>query len=241
MSDYVKSTNFASKDALATGNPLKIVKGTEIDTEFNNIATSIATKAPLNSPTFIGTPAAPTASAGTNTTQVATTAFVKTAIDNYDAALTVSTSQIENNAVTNDKLAVGAAVANIGFTPANSTATVNLTGDQTVAGTKTFTNGIRFNDGSTQTTAAPRSWQSLSMTNYTNMTNNFGREIVVAARCNPNGSYGWTDQCFVNDVVIVSASWDAAYVGMTYTFEVPAGATFRVNFPTGIQGVMVLR
>ena len=76
MTEYVKSTNFASKDSLAVGNPLKIVKGTEIDTEFNNIATAVATKADINSPTFTGTPAAPTASAGTNTTQLATTAFV---------------------------------------------------------------------------------------------------------------------------------------------------------------------
>ena len=44
MSNYTKSTNFATKDALASGNPLKIVKGAEIDTEFNNIATAIATK-----------------------------------------------------------------------------------------------------------------------------------------------------------------------------------------------------
>jgi hypothetical protein len=76
MTDYVKSTNFASKDSLAIGNPLKIVKGTEIDAEFNNIATAVATKADLNSPALIGTPSAPTAAPGTNTTQVATTAFV---------------------------------------------------------------------------------------------------------------------------------------------------------------------
>ena len=38
-------------------------------------------KAPLASPALTGTPTAPTASAGTNTTQIATTAFVKTAID----------------------------------------------------------------------------------------------------------------------------------------------------------------
>jgi len=44
MSDYVKATNFASKDTLPSGNALKIVKGTEIDTEFNNIATAVATK-----------------------------------------------------------------------------------------------------------------------------------------------------------------------------------------------------
>ena len=45
MTDYVKSTNFASKDSLSSGNPSKIVKGTEIDTEFTNISTAIATKA----------------------------------------------------------------------------------------------------------------------------------------------------------------------------------------------------
>jgi hypothetical protein len=80
MSNYTKSTNFATKDALASGNPLKIVKGTEIDTEFNNIATAIATKADLASPTFTGTPAAPTPSSGNSTTQIATTAFVQAAL-----------------------------------------------------------------------------------------------------------------------------------------------------------------
>lgn len=80
MTDYVKSTNFASKDTLATGNPLKIVKGTEIDTEFNNIATAVATKADLNSPALIGVPVAPTATFGTDTPQLSTTAFVQAAI-----------------------------------------------------------------------------------------------------------------------------------------------------------------
>ena len=41
-----------------------------------DITTPLAAKANLASPTFTGTPAAPTASADTNTTQVATTAFV---------------------------------------------------------------------------------------------------------------------------------------------------------------------
>jgi hypothetical protein len=86
MTNYTKATNFATKDALSSGNPLKIVKGTEIDTEFNNIATAIATKADLASPTFTGTPTLPTGtiavtqSAGSNTTTIATTAFVQTAL-----------------------------------------------------------------------------------------------------------------------------------------------------------------
>jgi len=65
MSDYTKSTNFATKDNLSSGNPLKIVKGTEIDTEFNNIQTAIGTKADLSSPTFTGTVTIPTATVTT--------------------------------------------------------------------------------------------------------------------------------------------------------------------------------
>ena len=82
MANYVKSTNFAVKDGLPSGDPLKVVKGTEIDTEFNNIATSVASKADLSSPTFLGTPFAPTASVGTSTNQIATTAFVNAEIAN---------------------------------------------------------------------------------------------------------------------------------------------------------------
>jgi hypothetical protein len=80
VSQYTKATNFATKDGLTTGDPAKVVKGTEIDTEFTAIASAISSKSDSNSPTFTGTPAAPTASAGTNTTQIATTAFVAAAI-----------------------------------------------------------------------------------------------------------------------------------------------------------------
>lgn len=55
MSNYTKLTDFASKDGLSSGDPNKIIKGTEFETEFDNIATAIATKADLASPTFTGT------------------------------------------------------------------------------------------------------------------------------------------------------------------------------------------
>ena len=76
MSNYVKATDFAAKDSLVSGDPNKIVKGTEINTEFSNIQTAISSKADTNSPSLTGTPLAPTAIAGTNTTQIASTAFV---------------------------------------------------------------------------------------------------------------------------------------------------------------------
>jgi hypothetical protein len=80
MSNYVKASNFATKDTLPTGDANKIVKGTEIDNEFNSIAGAISSKADIASPTFTGTPAGPTATAGSNTTQLATTAFVTAAL-----------------------------------------------------------------------------------------------------------------------------------------------------------------
>jgi len=86
MSNYTQSTNFATKDALTSGDPLKIVKGTEINTEFVNISVAIATKADLASPTFTGTPSLPTGTtavtqtAGNSSTLLSTTAFVQAAL-----------------------------------------------------------------------------------------------------------------------------------------------------------------
>jgi microcystin-dependent protein len=59
--------------------------------QVNNYAHNVeAIKANIASPIFTGTPAAPTAAAGTNTTQVATTAFVKTAVDTGIAGVTAT-------------------------------------------------------------------------------------------------------------------------------------------------------
>jgi hypothetical protein len=78
----------------------KIANGTIINEDINataniaqskifNLTSDLALKAPLASPALTGTPTAPTAIAGTNTTQLATTEFVKTEITNLiDAAPT---------------------------------------------------------------------------------------------------------------------------------------------------------
>jgi len=90
MSNYIKATNFASKDALTTGNPLKTVSGTEIDDEYTAIATAITSKANTSSPAITGTPTAPTAATSSNSTQIATTAFAQAAIVAGVAAVTSS-------------------------------------------------------------------------------------------------------------------------------------------------------
>ena len=55
MANYTKVTNFTAKDSLTSGDPNKVVKGAEIDTEFTAISTAIATKANIAGPTFTGT------------------------------------------------------------------------------------------------------------------------------------------------------------------------------------------
>lgn len=77
MSNYTKTTNFTAKDSLVTGDPGKTVLGAEIDTEFSNIATAVATKADNASPTFTGNVTVPTPAIGSDTTHAASTAFVR--------------------------------------------------------------------------------------------------------------------------------------------------------------------
>ena len=55
MSNYTKTTDFEAKDSLPSGDSGKIIKGAEFETEFDNIATAVATKADTAGPTFTGT------------------------------------------------------------------------------------------------------------------------------------------------------------------------------------------
>lgn len=83
----------------------------------------LALKAALVSPTFTGVPLAPTAAAGTNNTQLATTAFTKTAIDNakVDTALTgVPTAPTAGVGTNNTQIATTA------FVLANSASAIEL-------------------------------------------------------------------------------------------------------------------
>ncbi|EGX6360288.1 phage tail protein, partial [Salmonella enterica subsp. enterica serovar Infantis] len=78
---------YAAINALINGAPGTMDTLKEIAAAINNdpkfsetINNALALKAPLASPAFTGTPTAPTASQGTNSTQIANTAFVKAAI-----------------------------------------------------------------------------------------------------------------------------------------------------------------
>lgn len=111
MSNYTKITNFATKDSLTPGDANKKVKGTEINNEFNAIATAVATKADLASPALTGTPTAPTASAGTDTTQIATTAFVDDALTSGNTDVTVNDLTVNGDITYSGQTALGTVIA----------------------------------------------------------------------------------------------------------------------------------
>ena len=89
MSNYTKTTNFAAKDSLPSGNAAKIVKGAEIDTEFNNIATASATKANANNAALTGTSVFATLSDGT----IAVTGWVDEDNMSSNSAVLIPTQQ----------------------------------------------------------------------------------------------------------------------------------------------------
>ena len=79
------NTQWSTLDLSGKQDVVANVSSTEIgylDGVTSAIQTQLNDKAPINAPTFTGIPSAPTASQGNNTTQIATTAYVDTAVSN---------------------------------------------------------------------------------------------------------------------------------------------------------------
>lgn len=70
---------------------------TEIDAASAALVVSLAAKAPLASPALTGTPTVPTAEVATSTTQIASTAFVQSAIANVNAQTPATTVSVDGS------------------------------------------------------------------------------------------------------------------------------------------------
>ncbi len=156
MSNYTKSTNFATKDNLTPGDPLKVVRGTEIDTEFNNIATAVATKTDNSAAAITGgtidgaTVGATTPATGSFTTLAAS------GTTTLAGALVGAVTQAAFNTVSTT-LNLGGAATAVNLGAATGTATVNnttlaakaITASTTLAvtGTSTLTGAVTATAG----------------------------------------------------------------------------------------------
>jgi len=157
LSNYTKTVNFATKDNLSPGNPLKIVKGTEIDTEYNNIATAVATKTDNSAAAITGgaidgaTVGSTTPAAGAFTTLAAsgTTTLAGALVGAVTQAAFNTTSTTLNLGGAATAVNIGAAtgtatVANTTLAAKAITAstTLNVTGASTLTGAVTATAGV---------------------------------------------------------------------------------------------------
>lgn len=156
MSDYTKATNFATKDSLPTGNPAKIVKGTEINDEFESIEVAVNSKANIVSPTFEGDPKSnATLAAADNDTSLATTEFVKTVISSGGY---VTSGGIADNNVTADELNVDGDGASGNFLISDGDGSFSWTELEFGADRQTFTEDGTWTKPSTGNIAIVELW-----------------------------------------------------------------------------------
>ena len=138
------SANYVSSNAISVfGNSsftqsLNIFGNLSVVGTISGNGASLSGVAPLNSPTFTGTPLAPTAGSGTNNTQVATTAFVSQAIANLTGIIG-SFSITGNINTANNVIASGVltSVGNVTGGNLRTTGIVTATGNITTAGNLT--------------------------------------------------------------------------------------------------------
>ena len=250
MSNFVKSTNFASKDSLPLGDPAKIVKGTEIDTEFNNIAVAVATKADTLSPALTGTPTAPTAVAGTNTTQLATTAFVQQAQANVNIT-GGSITGITDLAVADG--GTGASTAAAAFDNLKQAATDSYTGVVELATTAEASAGT---DSTRAVTAAGveahmnanaigwgQSWQDVtgSRASATTYTNSTGRPIMVAVTSTSSTSASVIVTVAGGEIIRQVLQVGGSVFQASASFIVPDNVTYSVAVSPSISNWRELR
>lgn len=142
----VSDTEIGYLDGVTSG-----IQG-QLDAKYSSASasTDLALKAPLASPALTGTPTAPTATAGTNTTQIATTEFVTGAVADLIASAPGALNTLDELAA-----ALGDD-ANFATTVTNSLATKAPLASPTFTGTVTLpAEGIVFSDGTQSKEGVP--------------------------------------------------------------------------------------
>ena len=182
------------------------------------IQTQLNAKAPLASPALSGTPTAPTASVGTDTTQIATTAFVNAEIANDAPTKTGGgASGTWNIAIS------GNAATATSATTSTSTTNPTFSGDSVNKADITTRTDSGFYETDTGTTAEgwPRNdgaWQHMIASTHSNDSNYYSMQLAggfysqqwYMRNTNGNGSTSWSE-------LLTSASYNSYAPSLTGT------------------------
>lgn len=199
----------------------------------------------LSTGAISGIMTAPTAAPGTNTTQLATTAFVQNVAGGLG---TMSTQNANNVAITGGTIN-GVTGSASGFTAGNVSGTVAAANGGTGLTSAGTSGNLLVSNGTTWTSASIASsgiklglgitgetWHDVtgSRATGTTLNNNNGYPIQVAVTSNQQFfQHGFN--IYVNGVLILQPSGGGNNYTHTVsaTFNVPTGATYRVDLTTG--------
>ncbi len=220
MSDYTKLTNFAVKDGYTTGNPAKVIKGTEIDDEFNAIATAVATKVDSTDviPVATGGTGATTASAARTALGLAIGTDVPS-LTGSGASGTWSIS-ISGNAATATS-ATTASTANAVSSTATGT-TQTISDDSNKLSTTQFVKDAAIGWG--------QSWQDVSGSRVagTTYTNSTGKPIQVCIGAGDDNQSSFIIVDTINTARFGYRNTACVIVPPGSTYKIDSGITFSL-------------
>jgi hypothetical protein len=224
----------------ATAKIILVSNGTDIVTANNYIPILI-------SPSLTGTPIAPTASPGTNTTQIATTAFVTAATGTLG---TMSTQNANNVAITGGTIsgitslgvsgtATATTFSGAGTSLTGTAAALSIGGNAATATNATnATSATSATSATTATTAtdatnilgnSSQSYQNVtgSRSYGTTYTNSTGKPIFVYAQSGSSG-YAMNLYGYVNGA-LAALSISDTFMRVQICFVVPIGSTYQIT------------
>ncbi|QUE80979.1 hypothetical protein [Rhizobium rhizogenes] len=230
----------------------------KLQAQITDLTATVAGKAALASPTFTGTPAAPTATSGTNTTQLATTAFVATAVANLvnTAPGTLDTLKELADALGDDPnyaattaaaIALKAPLASPALTGNPTAPTPAATDNDTSIATTAFVKGLY----STASLTAGSGWtagtspdqpQAIKNGNHVHLDGRVTQTAATVAAATPLATipagYRPTRNVFGTVVAVISggAGWEVIPVsinpadGTVFTFKASVGSVSQISF-----------
>lgn len=242
-------TSLGANVATFLGTPTSANLAAAVTDETGTGVLVFGTAPTISSANLTGTPTAPTAANGTNTTQIATTAFVNSAVVIATGSLgTMSTQNANNVNITGGSIAgiTDLAVADGGTGRSTLTANNVLLGNGTsginvvAPGTSGFalrSNGTTWTSQKLGLGLSGEVWNSVtgSRSFNTTYTNSFSYPIIVSASTN---FMGGSQQLlgYVNGALVAFWKWQFNGAGAVggCIFTVPPGATYTCNTDGGI-------
>lgn len=191
--------------------------------------------APISSPVFTGNPTAPTPAAGDNDTSIATTAFVRSTINQYGVASFNSRTGAVSLQASDITGAGGALLSSPALSGTPTAPTQAPSDNSTAVATTAYVQTALTTAGSGL--GYGQTWQNVigSRAAGTTYTNTTGKPIMVSVNCKNDFVF------FINAIQVGRFNIGQPLSDVTGTFIIPAGSTYQLTTVYGLAGWTELR